>query len=174
MPNDAIGIDNVSGPKTLDIAVTLASALVGDRMGVFIFGNTLDATPKRVALFRELTLTTTATLVHLGENELDLATDSGIGRLADGSIHFAIRMQRGVVTTPVRLLDADLGASGIQAPAFDTTRTTQTGLGTSGTSTTLFRSNLRDLALVGRASERIRAAEVTTSLGNNGILTPDR
>ncbi|HTF86911.1 MAG TPA: Ig-like domain-containing protein [Planctomycetota bacterium] len=172
MPTDAIGIDNVSGPETLDIAVTLASAQVGDRLAVFVFGNSLDATPKRVALFREMSLATTATTVHITEDELDLATNAGIGRLADGTINFAIRMQRGVVTTPVRLLDADLAVAGVQSPLIDTVRPTLTGLGPTGTSTTVFRSNLRDFALLGRASERIRAAEVTTALGDNGILTP--
>src|SRR5262245_1756369 len=82
-------------------------------------------------------------------------------------------MQRGAVTTPVRLLDADFSVTGLQSALLDTVRPTLTGLGTSGTDKGNFRSDLRDLALVGRANERIRAVEVsTTSLGNNGILTP--
>lgn len=172
LPTDAIGIDNVSGPKTLDIAVTLASAQVGDRLGVFVFGDSLDATPKRVALFRDIPLASIATTVHLGEVDLDLATDAGVGRLADGTLNFAIRMQRGSVTTPVRLLDTDLAASGVQPPILDMLRPKLTGLGVSGTNALVFRSDLRDFALVGRANERIRAVEVSTTLGNNGILTP--
>ncbi len=171
-PSDAVGIDNLTGPKTLDIEVELVSAQVGDHLGVFIFGNSVGANPKRLALFRDVTLTTTATTQHLGELELDLATDQDLGRLADGTLNFAFRMQRGSVITPIRLLDADVLVDGVQAALLDMTRPTLTGLGPIGTSATVFRSDLRDFALVGRASERIRAVEVSTALGNNGILTP--
>ncbi len=171
-PSDAIGLDSVTGPKTLDIQVELASAQVGDHLSVFIFGNSVGANPKRLALFRDTTLTTASTTQHLGELELDLATDPDVGRLADGTLNFAFRMQRGSVTTPIRLLDADVLVDGVQAPLLDMTRPTLTGLGPIGTSATVFRSDLRDFALVGRASERIRAVEVSTTLGNNGVLTP--
>jgi len=172
LPTDAIGIDNVSGPKTLDIAVTLVDAQVDDKLGVYVFGNSLDLEPKLVALFRELTLSTTATVVHVTEDDLDLANDLGEGRLADGPLHLAFQQQRGSIVSPLRLLDADFSTSGVQTALFDTTRPSFVAWGSTGTDTVNFRSDLRDFALIGRASERIRSVEVATALGNNGVLTP--
>lgn len=172
MPTDAIGIDNVTGPETLDVAVTLTTAAAGDRLGVFVFGNSVGANPKLIALFRETTLSGPALTVQIGEDVLSLANDAGEGSLADGSLNFAFRLQRGSVTTPLRLLDVDMTIPGVQAAQFDLQRPTLVGLGASGNNTSAFRSDLRDFALIGRASERIRACEVTCTLGNNGVLTP--
>ncbi len=172
MPTDAFGIDNLSGLATLDIQIDLAAAQTGDRLGIFLFGNSVGTSPQRVALLREVPLTGPALVLHIGEAEIDLLSDQGLGRLADGNIDLAFRLQRGTATTPVRLLDADLLISGVQSTLLDLTRPVLSGLGSTGNSTTVFRSDLSDFALVGRATERIRSVEVSTTLGNNGVLTP--
>ena len=170
LPSDAVGLDNLTGPATLDLQVDLTSVQDGDRLGLFLFGNSVGTDHKRIALFRELSLSAPALVVHVGEDIVDLATDQDLGRLADGTLDIAVRLQRGSVVTPLRRLDADLSVAGLQSLLLDLTRPTLTGLGTSGTNKTSFRSDLGDFSLVGRASERIRAVEVSTLLGNNGTV----
>lgn len=171
-PEDAIGIQNVSGASDLAVEVEFEDAQVGDDVGVFVFGvqpEDVEA-PKVIALFRNATITDPPQTFTFTAAELDLVLPISTlsGRVRDGTIAMAFRVRRGNLESPVRLLDVDPVASGAQGPVLDLTAPTLTGIGVSGTSTS-FASDARDVVLVGRASEELRAAYVETALGNNEI-----
>lgn len=179
-PADAIGIDSISGPANLAVRVTFEGAQSGDQLGVFMIGTEPNVAqdPKLICLARTVGLTTPFTEFTLTAAELDLLASSSpvAGRFADGDVQFAFQLKRGSILSPVTLMDVDPLRSGGQAAVLDTTRPVLLGLTTSGTVTTSFRSDSRDLVVVGRASENVRAATVSCALGDNlgGGTTPPR
>jgi hypothetical protein len=109
--------------------------------------------------------------VTLGEAELDLASGSTqiAGRVADGSISIGVTVKRGLISSPVRMLDTDTTTTGVQAARIDTVRPTFVGFGTSGSNMTSLTGDLRDLSVIGRASgewcrsRKSRARSATTA-----------
>jgi hypothetical protein len=172
-PPDAIGIDQISGPSNLAIRVDLADAADGDRLGVYLFGKQpgVAQNANTIALLREFDLEPPFTEFTITALEIDLVSSASplAARFQDGSVNMAFYVKRGTVVSPVRLLDVDAVTKGVQAPILDTVRPTLQGLGTSGNVVSTFRSDMRDVVLVGRASEALRAARVTTRLGTNEI-----
>lgn len=178
MPTDAVGIANLDGSIPLEVVVEVADGQPDDRLGIFLFGvqgNQGDL----AALFRDAGLSALGYdplvgLATLGEAEIDLASSTAPvdARFNDGTLSIAIRVERGSVFSPVRLLDVDLSDATPQSAVLDVTRPTVVGLSSSGTGLSGLRSDLTDLVVVGRADEGVRAAEVTTSLGDNGFLPP--
>ncbi len=176
MPTDAIGIANLDGSLPLAVDVLVGSALPTDELDMFLFGLTKSATPQLASLSRkaaiaDVTYDAQTGVATLGEQELNL---SGSGNpvtsfFADGSLTIAVRLRRGSVGGPLRLLDADPDQQGVQVARIDVTRPKLVGFGTSGTNVKTFTSDLRDLSLAGRASEKLRAVEVSTVLGDNGV-----
>ena len=170
-PSDAIGLDALSGPANLAIQVTLAGAQQGDQLGFFLFGTdpTVAQQPPLISLGRSVALSAPFTDFTLTAEEIDLVASAAPfrARLADGSVNLAVQLRRGNLASPITLLDTDATKSGVQAPLLDTVAPVLTGLSTSGTGSTSLSSNLRDLVVIGRASESIRAATVTTALGDN-------
>lgn len=170
-PSDAIGIDSISGPANLAIQVTLAGAQQGDLLGIFLFGTdpTVLQQPPLICIARSVALTAPFTDFTLTADELALASSTAPlkARFADGSLNLAFQVRRGSLSSPITLLDTDATTSGVQPPLLDTVAPTLSGLSTSGTDSTTLVSSLRDLVVVGRASESIRAATVTTALGDN-------
>jgi len=178
-PTDAIGIDSISGPETLAVRVLLDGAQAGDRLGIYEIGTDPDPAqqnPKLICLARDVAITAPYTDFTLTAGELDLrATSSPLkARFKEGEVHFALTLRRGTAESPITLLDTDDTSAGEQAAILDTTPPTLLGLGPTGTNTSLYRSDMRDLVVSGRASEILRAATVTTVLGDNmgGIATP--
>lgn len=178
-PADAIGIANLTGAADLAVQVDLADAQAGDELGVFVFGvqpENVEA-PLTIALFRTATIVDPPRSFTLTAAELDLVrTESPLAaRIRDGRIGMAFRVRRGALESPVTVLDVDPFNAGAQGPVLDTTAPTVVGIGTSGNSL-VYVSDARDIVLVGRASEELRAAFVTTSAGDNevrpGVLPP--
>ena len=175
-PSDAIGIDQITGPANLAMLVTVPDGQDGDSLLVTIFGTqvTTEMNPPVIALQRTTALEAPFTSFTLAASDLNLAS-GGHGVVADGSVGFAIQLKRGTRISPVRMLDVDPLTSGVQSPILDTVAPTLTGLGTSGTAVGTFRSDLRDLAIVGRASEPLRSVLVETpsngdnDFGNDGF-----
>ncbi len=170
IPTDAIGIDQITGPANLALEVDSPDAQSGDRLLITIFGTkvTTDANPPLIALQRDVALASPFTTFTLTAPELDLvdSTSPLRGRVADGSIGFAFQLKRGGILSPVRVLDLDLNAAGTQSPVLDTVAPTLTSPANMGA----FTSDLRDLAIVGTASEQLRAALVTTvGSGDNDV-----
>jgi hypothetical protein len=179
LPPDAIGIANLDDTRPLELAVEIEDALPSDMLGVFVFGTSLGTEPQLIALFRDVSLSAagydpTTGIATLGEDVLDLASSTSPveARFADGALSFALRLERDGTSSPVRVLDLDPVEDGKQSPLLDTTRPVLDELWPAGSGIGLTRSDLSDLVVTGRASEPIRAAEVSTALGDNGILTP--
>ncbi len=169
-PADAIGVNQLSGPADLAVRVDLADAMSGDRLGVFLFGTEPGTMPgQTIAFLREAALVAPFTSFTFTAAELDLVSSTSPlrGRLRDGTVSFAFRLKRGTLESPVRLLDVEPLTAGTQSPVLDLVAPTLIGMGTSGTAIGTFRSDARDLVLVGRASEELRAAHVDTVLGDN-------
>lgn len=171
VPNDAIGIDSVSGPATLAVHVTLEGAQNGDRLGLYLFGTdpSVTSNPPLICFAREVHLVAPFTDFTLTAQEIDLLASAAPfrARFADGNVNFAFELRRGSNSSPITLLDVDSTHAGAQAPILDTVPPTLLGLSDSGTVVSSFRSDMRDLVVVGRASEALRAAKVTTTLGDN-------
>jgi hypothetical protein len=176
-PDDAIGIDQISGPANLAVEVELLGAQDGDKLVLTLFGQTIPSgePPQLSALHRQVDLVPPFDTFTMTAEEIDLLSTSSpvTGRFVDGPVAFAFQLRRGTTITPLRLLDVDPDVDGVQGPVLDTHAPTLVALGTSGTSQTTVRSDVRDITLVGQASEILRRAAVTTALGDNA-LTPER
>jgi hypothetical protein len=179
LPMDAIGIANLDGSVPLDLSVQIAGGQPDDRLGVFLFGASKDPQLGAISLFREFRLgdlgfDPTIGFVSLGATQLDLTDNLAplSARFADGLLDMALRLERQGVISPVRLLDTEDSDAEPQGALLDITRPVLTSLGSLGTQLSVLRSDLRDLVVVGRADEPVRAAEVSTTLGNNGVLAP--
>jgi hypothetical protein len=182
LPFDGIGIAHLTGGSTkvgeLEIALTLDDGQATDLIGVFVFGyEKASSPPTLAALYREFELgdipydaNTHVATIREAQLELTASTSPLSTRFADGPLYFAFRRQRGSVASTVRLLDSDADAQGTQTPTQDTKAPTLTGFGLSGSDKTKFRGDVRNFALVGRASEPIESVEITTALGDNGTL----
>jgi hypothetical protein len=179
-PDDAIGSSNLDGTSPLSIALDLNGAQIGDTLRIYIFGRTRTEEPESVLLARSVDLTTTTLDVLLqvatvGEAHIDLASSTSpvSVRIAEETFHIAFALQRGSYQTPVRLLDVDADQSGVQGPVLDVTAPTFEGLGASGTSISAFVTDQRDIVVTGRASEEIRACEVSITGGGDNGLVPE-
>jgi hypothetical protein len=184
-PDDAIGIANLDGTLPLAVDVDLGSVLATDRLDMFLFGQSKSSDqgtgtqPKLVSLFRsrevaDLNYDAGTGIARLGEGDLNLANSSApvSSFFGDGELRVAFRLRRGNAGTPVRLLDGDPDSKGSQSVLLDVTRPKLLAFSSSGTNLQSYRSDLPDLCLVGRASEQLRAVEVSTALGDNGALAP--
>ncbi len=170
-PADAIGIDALTGPANLAIQVDLEDAVAGDELGVYIFGIEPGTQPegRLVALFRTVTIVDPPGSFTFTAAELNLALSTSplAGRVRDGTISMAFRVKRGELESPVRMIDVDPLIAGAQGPFLDTVAPVLIGMGASGTAVGAFASDLRDVVLVGKASEALRGAFVMTPLGDN-------
>ncbi|MCZ6598135.1 MAG: hypothetical protein O7B99_10885, partial [Planctomycetota bacterium] len=167
MPTDAIGILNLTAgdPNALMVEVTLDAGLDDDVLTLILFGLSKDSEPQLVALSRTVELSGAGmiTTVNLDLGEIDLADGVGTAKLADGSVAFAFSLQRGSQTTPVRLLDVDVAAAGLQDPLLDTVAPTVEEFLHPGGTTDFARSDQRDIVITGVASEPLRDVEVMVS-----------
>jgi hypothetical protein len=175
MPTDAIGIHSISGPADLAIAVDLTGAASGDFLDLYMFGKAqgVPTNPPTAALFREVALAPPFTSFTMTAAEIDLVqTASPLkARFIDGTVAFAFLVRRGSTLSPVELLDVDAMTDGVQSPTLDTVPPMLLGLGASGMTLGTFVSDVRDLTMVGHASEALGGAVVSTALGDN-LTTP--
>lgn len=177
-PTDAIGIANLSSSSPagvpLEVTVDVPGGLAGDVVGLFMFGT--EGVPAgdpatTIAFERSVTLSADGGTAVFGLSDLDLVTSTSplTTHFADGELGFAFQVRRGGVTTPVRNLDVDATKSGIQDPILDTVAPELVEVfGEDAFGVVV--SDQRGLTLGGLASEELRAAEVTTALGDNGTV----
>jgi hypothetical protein len=177
-PEDAIGIAHLTAGSgnELDLAVQLAGAQAGDVLTLYLFGENYADTPVLVALAREVQLTGAGPFleVHVLREDFDLVLESSPlkAQFADGELGLALQLERGSVASPVRRVDFDTVQNGVQDALLDTLAPELLELLNPGDTNALFRSDQRDLVLAGRANEFVRAAEVVTTLGDNGSQAP--
>src|SRR5690606_16344014 len=148
----------------------------GDRLDVLVFGVRPEVEgqlPSNIAFERTIEIPADETAVLIERDALALveSVDPLVPIVADGQIAFAYRYRRGNAVGPVRLLDTEPFAPGIQDAILDTVAPQLTGIGPSGSGADAFRSDLFDLALVGRASEELRSVEVAVTLDGGKVLT---
>ena len=173
-PSDAIGSANleVGSGSELAIEVSLEEAQAGDFLEILLFGTELeDEDPEFVAVAREVELTGDGPFdsVELGLTDLNLVDDLEEALFADGDLFFGFALRRGTDVSAIDLLDLDGNLAGTQTPLLDTTAPglfELAGLPTDE-GPVVFRSDARDLALFGRATEPLRAVRVTSALGDN-------
>ncbi len=176
-PSDAIGASNLDGTSPLSVALDLNGAQLGDTLRIYIFGSTRDAEPEALLLARSIDLTANLLdvpfqVATIGEAQIDLASSASpvSVRIAEGPFDIAFALQRGTYQTPVRLLDVDDLETGVQRPLLDVTPPTFVGLTSTGQVINAFVTDQRDVVVSGRASEEIRACEVSiTGGGDNGV-----
>jgi len=170
-PVDAIGIANLTAGSGNELALgaQLAGAQSGDVVTLFLFGNSLGASPKLFALLRQKVLSSAPfDSVVLDAANFDLVTTLSPlkAKFADGQLGVALRLRRGSIVSPVRMLDVDLDADGAQGPLLDTVAPVLEALFTSASNTS-YRSDQRGLSLAGEASEPTSRVTVVTPLGDN-------
>ena len=173
-PSDAIGIANLTAgnPKALTLTTQIPGSLAGDRVVLYMFGATFDENgdpAQTIAFERSVTLSADADQAVFTLGDLDLVAKASPlkARFADGNVSFALQVRRGTATTAVRNLDVNPVLGDIQDPLLDTVAPTVDALfGDDGTGLVI--SDQRGLQLAGKASEKLRAAEVSTVLDNNG------
>jgi len=166
-PDDAIGRANLlDGAPVLDVELVEA-ANAGDELELFLVGPDRNGSGVLRALGRTVSISSPVPMVEVLPGQLDLLT-SGLGRFADGTLHVACAIRRGGVRSAVRMVDVNDAEDGVQALLFDVTAPKLLGLGSSGSGTADFSSDLRDLVVVGRANERIREVRVSTAASDNG------
>ncbi|MAF64188.1 MAG: hypothetical protein CMJ84_00830 [Planctomycetes bacterium] len=178
VPFDAIGIDNLLGTTPLEVGVLLdVEAAAGDELGIFLFGaDPDDESSLIIALERTAPLAEGSTSRILDAEELGLlvTSDPLEAVLGDGDLAFAFQVRRGNAAGPVTLLDVVAEAGGVQDAVLDTVPPSLLGLGSDGSQLSEVRFGLRELAVVGLASEELRSVEVsvTTDAGafSNGVL----
>lgn len=164
-PSDAFGIEHLAGALPLMIEVELAEPTqAGDELGILLFGTGLTSGVNSF-FQRSFAPAPGSSTIVVDRDDLQLATSvEPLQTLfADGEVAFAWRLRRGNVVSPVRVLDVDSAAEGIQDPLQDTLAPEVLSLGSSPAQDGVFRSDLHDLAVVGRASEVLRGAEVAVS-----------
>ncbi|MBK7875791.1 MAG: Ig-like domain-containing protein [Planctomycetes bacterium] len=176
-PTDAIGIDQLAGPANLALQLAIPDGASGDQVVVTFFGTKIqtDPNPPLIALQRTVSLEAPFTTFTLTAAELDLVASTSplTARVADGTVAFTFQLKRGTKLSPVRVLDVDATESGVQNAVLDTVAPTLTGLGTTGTTVSTFRSDLRDLVIVGRASEALRSVLVETPANGDNDANGD-
>lgn len=169
-PSDAIGIEHLVGSMPLMVQVDFPEPTqAGDVLHIDLFGIGVTSGLNSY-LPRTFSPAAASSSVVLGPSELGLVTtaDPLLAVFADGEVGFAFRLMRGSAVTPVRLLDTDAASEGIQDPVLDTVAPEFDAFGSQGNDSNTFRSDLFDLAVVGRASETLRSVEVTATVDVNG------
>ncbi len=166
LPPNAIGGPNLAGGSVLE--VTLADpAGNNDSLEIYIIGGSPANNELLKAEQRTVTVASGATVVALGEDQLDLREANGTARFRDGDLEFMVRVRRGTAGSAARRTDGDPATSGFQRLALDLLPPRLLGLGPFGTEVTLLRSELGGFVAVGRGDEEIHFVRVSTSVGDN-------
>ena len=172
-PDDAIGIENLGGVRPLLLEVEFTGELAdGDALRITIFGTAPptgveEEAPVIIALEREVPLYEGVAIAVVNQEDLQLLLSSNplTPRFQDGDLSFAFHIRRGGGVSPVQVLDVDPDTEGIQDPVLDTVPPTFFGLiGVTAENPTDYRSDVRDLVVLGEASENLRTVEVIAQL----------
>ncbi|MCP5023424.1 MAG: Ig-like domain-containing protein [bacterium] len=164
---DAIGSADLADLVTPVLQIELAQlSQAGDKLFVYIFGGSEDGS-ETLAFERQIPLAPGTALVDLLSTDLELLDSGGAGIVQDGSLRIAVRMQRGVVQSSLRVIDGSPFIDGVQDFIFDLTAPEVVTVGFSPEPTTFLITDQRDLTVFGIASEVLAGARVTTGLGSN-------
>ncbi len=179
-PTDAIGLDNLNGLMPLMIQVEFTGqVLTGDVLEIWEFGTEPGTggvnpdepdgpplPPSVLSLVRTFNLDEGTAAVVLGEAELQLlaSTTPLTPHFVDGDLGFAFSILRGGESSPVRVLDVDASTAGIQDPLLDTLAPVFVGLPGLLPGDIDYRTDLRNLVVVGQGDEPLSSVEVIATL----------
>ncbi|MDF1798084.1 MAG: Ig-like domain-containing protein [Planctomycetota bacterium] len=173
-PGDSIGIANLTAGDADELSVVLdyPGALAGDTIGIFLFGTSTGESDNTIAFERTVAVAADGTQQVLTLADLDLVATAAplAARFKDGVVAMAFNLRRGSITTPMRNLDVSTEEN-IQDPVLDTVAPELLSVFLEDGEGGPLGSDLRDLVVGGMASEQLRAAEVSTGIGDNGTLT---
>ena len=168
---DTIGIESLTGPADLALTVLCPDAVAGDRLSVYIYGRdpAVETSAPLVSLYRDVLMSEPYTTFVLTAADMNLLSSTSpiTARVKEGTLDFAFSVRRGSDQTPVKVMDTDLDRLGRQSVTLDLTAPTLVGFGTSGTERSTFRSDQRDLCVIGRGSEAIASARVVVDALSN-------
>jgi hypothetical protein len=182
-PSDAIGNANLTGSAPLMLQVDLEEpALAGDTLSIWEFGTLPGSTGPDpddpggpplpgviLALARSFDLDAGISSVLLEEAQLNLVDSSNAARFLDGDLGFAFSVTRDGATSPLRVLDVDAEAGGIQDALLDTDPPAFIALAGLVAGENDYRTDARDLVVMGRADEVLRTALVTAHLSGGPV-----
>ncbi|MGD2016662.1 MAG: Ig-like domain-containing protein [Planctomycetota bacterium] len=166
---DTFGAADVFGAAPI-VEITLAQpAPSGVTADLFLFG----ASPTSEGLLKSTAatfeVTEGSTTLSLTAAELGMLDALGDAQFADGDFECAVQLRRFGSPTGVRLFDADPATGPAERAYFDTVAPVLLGLGAAGAEVSSFLGDLRDLAIIGRASEPVAFAFVDAGAsGTNG------
>jgi len=173
-PTDAIG-----RPNLLDVVPVIQIEVLnvlspGDDVELYLFGQDPLSSQFLRAKVRTQAIQSNTFLAEFLPSELALLSGdaNSAGVFADADLHVAALVRSASGRTTVRMADVDVVEDGVQPFYFDVTAPNLKGLGTTTSQTSSFTSDLRDLVVVGRADEPLRAVEVTTNLGLDNLAAP--
>ncbi|MCB9915811.1 MAG: Ig-like domain-containing protein [Planctomycetes bacterium] len=179
-PTDALGVENLEGATGVMVQVDLeAPALAGDVLEIWLFGTqpgvptTDEPNPPGVvrSFVRTFALDEGTAGVVLQREDLDLLDDAvpPAPLFVDGDVGVAFALRSGGATSTLRVLDVDLATAGIQDLLQDTVPPTFLGLGGVPDGALEFRSEARDLVVLGSSDEEPRSVEVVATLSGGAV-----
>ena len=185
-PANAIGRPNLEDPELPLVFVEFEEPFAaGDNLGVFLFGDSVVSEEEvaqgieaqAIALYRQIAMTESVDFYEIKAGQLDLVetTIPFVTLLAEGQIEIVVRLETESFQTAVRRFDGDTDADGVQPPLLDTSAPALVGLEIDGSNlgATPFRSDLRNVVLVGLADEAVEEARVTVVGGGQDNLNAE-
>jgi len=178
VPDDAIGIENLSPTGSRELTMGLDfddDTVMGDVLEIFIVGSNPDEdeeAPPRISKFREVNLEVGAGPYEVTREQLGLlqSSDPLVALFEAGDISFAFAMRRGELRTPLQVLDVDPIEEGVQ-DAFIDLEAPSFGLliGQGLEDPPVLVSDLRELSVIGNASDKVRSVLVTAQLASGDV-----
>lgn len=175
-PDTFSAADVFSGAPIVEVTLS-EPAPSGVIAEAFLFGTSPENPQLLKATVATVDFPEGASALSLTPSELGMIDALGDAEFADGDFECAIQLRRFGSPTGVRLFDGDPATNAAERPYFDTVAPILLGLGAVGADVSSFVGDLRDLAIVGRASEPVAFAFVDAGAsGTNGgsLASPPR
>ena len=166
---DSFGAADVFGGAPI-VEITLAQpAPSGVTADLFLFGASPTSEGQLKATAATVDVPEGSVSLSLTPSELGMLDALGDAEFADGDFECAVQLRRFGSPTGARLFDADPSSGPADRAYFDTVAPVLLGLGAAGADVASYLGDLRDLAIVGRASEPVAFAFVDAGAsGTNG------
>jgi len=167
-PDTFSAADVFGGAPIVEVSLS-QPAPSGVTAEAFLFGTSPDNGELLKATVVSLDFPEGTSALTLTASQLGMIDGLGDAEFADGDFECAVQLRRFGSPTGARLFDGDPGTDAAERAYFDTVAPILLGLGAAGADVSTFVGDLRDLAIVGRASEPVAFAFVDAGgSGTNG------